>query len=209
MALKYAPVMTMNRLSRLLEPVALAILLVGGLGLVISTFLGAADVVGTQIFGVPVPGATEITESTMVIIVFGALTYTQIRRSHIRVELLYMRVGARGQAAMDVFASLMALLFFSLLLWQAANEALFSIRIEEATFGLVRLPLWPARIMLAAGTALLILQLLLDLAEDLNRLAQGGKALSVRDIIERDIGGIGNIPASSDVADYFGDNEGR
>ncbi|MCY4232030.1 MAG: hypothetical protein OXF26_14375, partial [Alphaproteobacteria bacterium] len=70
-------------------------------------------------------------------------------------------------------------------------------------------PARPARIMLAAGTALLILQLLLDLAGDLNRLAQGGKALSVRDIIERDIGGIENIPASSDVADYFGDNEDR
>ncbi len=201
--------MTMNRLSRLLEPVAFGILLFGGLGLIVSTFLGTADVVGTQMFGVPVPGATEITESTMVLIVFGALTYTQIRRSHIRVELLYMRVGARGQAAMDVFASLMAMLFFSLLLWQATNEALFSIRIDEATFGLVRLPLWPARIVLAAGTALLIVQLLLDLTVDLNRLVKGGEALSVQDIIERDIGGIENIPAAADAADDFGDGEDR
>ncbi len=201
--------MTMNRLSRLLEPVAFGILLFGGLGLIVSTFLGTADVVGTQMFGVPVPGATEITESTMVLIVFGALTYTQIRRSHIRVELLYMRVSARGQAAMDVFASLMAMLFFSLLLWQATNEALFSIQIDEATFGLVRLPLWPARIVLAAGTALLILQLLLDLAVDLNRLVMGGEALSVQDIIERDIGGVENIPTASDATDYFEDGEDR
>lgn len=201
--------MTMNRLTRLLEPVALGILLFGGLGLIISTFLGTADVVGTQMFGVPVPGATEITESTMVLIVFGALTYTQIRRSHIRVELLYMRAGARGQAAMDVFASLMALLFFSLLLWQATNEALFSIKIDEATFGLVRMPLWPARIVLAAGTALLILQLLLDLVVDLDRLVKGGEALSVQEIIERDIGEIGNIPATPDATDYFADEEER
>ena len=47
----------MNRLTHLLEPVALGILLIGGLGLIISTFLGTADVVGTQMFGVPVPGA--------------------------------------------------------------------------------------------------------------------------------------------------------
>lgn len=201
--------MTMDRLSRLLEPVALGILLVGGLGLIVSTFLGTADVVGTQMFGVPVPGATEITESTMVLIVFGALTYTQIRRSHIRVELLYMRAGARGQAAMDVFASLMGILFFSLLLWQATNEALFSIRIDEATFGLVRLPLWPARIVLAAGTALLILQLLLDLAVDLDRLVKGGEALSVQEIIERDIGGLENIPATAAVIDADDEEEDR
>lgn len=199
----------MNRLTHLLEPVALGILLVGGLGLIISTFLGTADVVGTQMFGVPVPGATEITESTMVLIVFGALTYTQIRRSHIRVELLYMRAGARGQAAMDVFASLMAMLFFSLLLWQATNEALFSIKIDEATFGLVRMPLWPARIVLAAGTALLILQLLLDLVADLDRLVEGGEALSVQEIIERDIGVLENIPAPSEAIDPFEDEEDR
>ena len=201
--------MVTGRLRRLLEPVALGVLLVGGLGLVVSTFLGAADVVGTQMFGAPVPGAVEITESTMVLIVFGALAYTQIRRSHIRVELLYMRAGARGQAAMDVFAHLMALLFFSLLLWQAANEALFSIRIDEATFGLVRMPLWPARLVLAAGTALLILQLLLDLAADLGRLARGGAALSVDDIIERDIGGLGSLPAAPEAADTFDDGERR
>ncbi len=201
--------MTMNRLTHLLEPVALGILLVGGLGLIISTFLGTADVVGTQMFGVPVPGATEITESTMVLIVFGALTYTQIRRSHIRVELLYMRAGARGQAAMDVFASLMAVLFFSLLLWQATHEALFSIKIDEATFGLVRMPLWPARIVLAAGTALLILQLLLDLVADLDRLVKGGEALSVQEIIERDIGVLDNIPAPSEAIDAFEDEEDR
>ena len=201
--------MTMNRLTRLLEPVALGILLFGGLGLIISTFLGTADVVGTQMFGVPVPGATEITESTMVLIVFGALTYTQIRRSHIRVELFYMRAGARGQAAMDVFASLMAVLFFSLLLWQATNEALFSIKIDEATFGLVRMPLWPARIVLAAGTALLILQLLLDLIADLDRLVKGGEALSVQEIIERDIGVLENIPAPPEAIDPFEDEEDR
>ena len=198
----------MNRLAHLLEPVALGILLVGGLGLIASTFLGTADVVGTQVFGAPVAGATELTESTMVLIVFGALTYTQIRRSHIRVELLYMRVGARGQAAMDVFASLMALLFFSLLLWQAVNEALFSIGIDEATVGLIRMPLWPARIVLAAGTGLLILQLLLDLVVDFDRLMRGGEALSVEEIIERDLGAIENIPATATAIDT-GDEEDR
>ena len=187
----------MTSLARLLEPVALAILLIGGLGLIASTFLGTADVVGTQLLGTPVPGATELTESTMVLIVFGALAYTQIRRSHIRVELLYVRVGARGQAVMDILANAMGLLFFSLLLWQAVNEARFSIEIDESTFGLVRMPLWPARIVLAAGTGLLILQLLLDMVVDIGRLARGGSAVSVADMINREIGDIDSIAVPS------------
>ena len=176
----------MKRFASIIERIALAVLLLGGLGMIASTLLGTADVVGTQFLKHPVPGALELTESTMVLIVFGALTYAQIRRNHIRVELFYTQVGPRGQAAMDVFAGLMALLFFSLLLWQAFNEAMFSLEINEATFGLVRFPLWPARIVLVAGTALFILQLLIDLLMDAQRLIHGGAAVSFDDMIRRE-----------------------
>ncbi|MEM8973896.1 MAG: TRAP transporter small permease [Pseudomonadota bacterium] len=163
----------MQLIAKIIERLALAILLVGGLGLLMSMFLGVGDVIGTQFLASPLPGAKELTESTMVLIVFGALTYAQIQRSHIRVELLYTRMGPRGRAAMDVIADLAALLFFSLLLWQAINEAIFSVQLNEATVGLIRFPLYPARIILAAGTALLIVRLLIDLIQDLQRVRTG------------------------------------
>lgn len=163
----------MRFLSHLLERIALAVLLVGGLGMLLSMFLGVADVVGTQMFRSPVPGAYEITESTMVLIVFGGLAYAQIRRAHIRVELIYTHMGPRQRAALDVLADVAGLVFFGLLLWQASNEAAYSLQINERTFGLIRFPLYPARIVLAAGTALLILRLVLDLVIDLRRCVTG------------------------------------
>lgn len=138
-----------------------------------STFLGTADVVGTQMLGMPVAGARELTESTMVLIVFGALTYAQIKRSHIRVEIVYLAVGARAKAAMDVLASICALIFFGLLLWQGYDEAVFSTRIGEATVGIIRFPLYPARWILVAGTALMLLRLALDLVLDIDRFIKG------------------------------------
>ncbi|GHD62268.1 hypothetical protein GCM10017083_50860 [Thalassobaculum fulvum] len=163
----------MQLISKILERLALAVLLVGGIGMLISMFLGTADVIGTQVLSQPVPGAREITESTMVLIVFGALTYGQIRRSHIRVELLYTRLPPRGRAALDILADLCGLLFFGLLLWQAINEAEFSMQIGEATDGLIRFPLYPARIILATGTALLLVRLVLDVVVDLGHLIAG------------------------------------
>jgi len=160
-------------LSYLLERVALAVLLIGGLGMLMSMFLGVADVVGTQVLHSPVPGAYEITESTMTLIVFGALAYAQIRRSHIRVELIYTHTAPRVQAALDVLADLAGLVFFGLLLWQAVNEAEYSYQINERTVGLIRFPLYPARMVLAAGTGLMILRLLLDLTIDLRRCFTG------------------------------------
>lgn len=160
-------------LSGILRRLAIFVLLVGGIGTMAAMLLGTIEVVGTQILHTPVPGALELTESTMVLIVFGALAYAQIRRTHIRVELLYTNMGPRVQAVMDVFADICALVFFSLLLWQAYHEAAYSLQIGEATVGLIRFPLFPARIILAFGTFLLILQLLLDLIADTKRIMDG------------------------------------
>jgi TRAP-type C4-dicarboxylate transport system permease small subunit len=160
-------------LAHLLERLALAVLLVGGVGMLMSMFLGVADIVGTQFLHVPVPGPFEITESTMVLIVFGALAYAQIRRAHIRVELIYTHVGPRVQGLMDVIADVAALVFFGLMLWQATMEAEYSYQINEATVGLIRFPLYPARIILAAGTGLLVLRLVLDLIIDVRRTFTG------------------------------------
>ena len=177
----------MKIIRKILEPTALIVLLVGGFGMLASTFLGTADVIGTQVFGQPVHGALELTESTMVVIVFGALTYAQIRRNHIRVELFYTRVGPRAQGLMDVFSDLMALVFFGLLFWQASFEAMFSWSIDESTFGLIRIPLWPARFILAGGTALLIIQLLYDLVIDVQKVLSGGVHVTANDVLMREI----------------------
>ena len=148
-------------------------LLIGGAGVLLAMFLGFGDVVGTQFFGQPIHGAKEITESTMVLVVFGALTYAQIRNSHIRVEIIYTRVGPRAKAIMDVASGVAALVFFGMMIWQCIGEAMISTRIGEVTDGLIRFPLYPARWILVVGAGLLIAQLLLDLIRDIQRV--GGK----------------------------------
>ena len=163
----------MQWLNNQVQRLALLLLLLGAIGMIISMFLGVADVVGTKFFDLPVPGALEVTESTMVLIVFGALAYTQSRRGHIRVELLYNHVGPRGKSFMEATTHLLAFTYFALLAWQGWHEFLYSWEIREATMGSVRFPLYPARCLLFIGTALLLLQLVLDLIVDLGRWWRG------------------------------------
>jgi len=166
----------MSSLSRLIEKLAWYTVLVGGFGLMMSMCLGVADVIGTNI-GYPVPGAYELTESTMVLVVFGGLTYAQIKHKHIRVELVYLRMRSRVQSVMDIIADCAALIFFSLMIWQGWNEALYSWSINEATSGLIRFPLYPARFVLVFGIALFLVQMVIDLLDDIQRLitGQGGR----------------------------------
>jgi TRAP-type C4-dicarboxylate transport system permease small subunit len=165
-----------NALRTVIERLALVSVIIGGAGLLIAMVLGVADVIGSY-FNHPVAGAYEFTESTMVLVVFGGLTYAQIKRKHIRVELLYTHVAPRVQSGMDIVAGLAAIAFILLLLWQGLNEAQYSWEIDEATSGLIRFPLYPARFALIFGASLFFLQLVTDLVEDIQRFAQnrGGR----------------------------------
>ena len=169
----------MQRLRSAIQKLALVLLLLGALGMIVSMLIGFADVVGTKFFGMPVPGTLEITESTMVLIVFGALAYTQIKRGHIRVEIFYNYGGPRARALMDAITHAVAFAYFGLLCWQGVGEALYSWEIGEATMGTVRFPLFPARFLLAAGAFLLLVQLALDVMDDLGRMVRGDEAAAV------------------------------
>ena len=74
---------------------------------------------------------------------------------------------------MDVVTDVAAIIFFSLIAWQGLLEAQYSMKIGEATSGLIRFPLWPARFTLVAGASLIILRLVLDLIIDCGRVRSG------------------------------------
>jgi len=163
----------MRGAAEILRRLAIGLVLLGSLGMMLSMLICAADVVGTNFFDWPVPGTLEITESTMVLIVFGALAFTQEKRGHIRVEILHGFMSARGKSAADLFTHLLALLFFVLLGWYSWGELTYSWEIQEATMGTIRFPLYPARTLLTAGAVLLVLQLLLDVIGDFGRTWRG------------------------------------
>jgi len=159
--------------SAWLSRLALGLLLLGTVGMISSMLVGVADVVGTEFFGSPVLGTLEFTESTMVLIVFGALAYAQERRAHIRVELLYGHAGARGKSLMEAVTHIVAFIFFALVAWQGLGELLYSWEMKEATMGSVRFPLYPARFFLLLGAVLLLLRLAIDIVQDIGRLQRG------------------------------------
>ena len=163
----------MQAFSAWLGRLALWLLLLGTVGLIAAMLVGVADVVGTEFFGRPVLGTLEFTESTMVLVVFGALAFAQERRAHIRVELLYSHVGPRGKSFMEAVTHIVAFLFFALMGWQGYVELLYSWEIMESTMGSVRFPLYPARTLLLFGVLLLLLRLAIDIVQDIGRLRRG------------------------------------
>lgn len=152
---------------------AVFMVLLGSIGMLASMAICVADVIGTNVLDWPVPGTLEFTESTMVLIVFGALAFTQEKRGHIRVELLAQLFSPRMQSFLDMLTHSIALVFFALLAWYSFGELSYSWEIGEATMGTIRFPLYPARVLLSFGAVLLLLQLALDVVADFGRMRRG------------------------------------
>jgi len=86
--------------------------------------------------------------------------YAHLHKSHIRVDVFFSRLSARGQAIAD---SILALIFFFPLIGLMTERAIFWAW-RAYTRGLVMMesywyaPQWPYRIVLAIGICLLLLQ---------------------------------------------------
>ena len=133
-----------ERLTRWLHHLSGALLI----GLMVLTVV---NIVGRWLFDTPLPGAVELTEIGMVAIVFMGLAYAQVRGDHIRVDLLYERLGARGRRVLDLFATLVSFATVVAMTWRLWVYA-GQLEVSGRTTSVLRIPLsWVAWIAVAGG----------------------------------------------------------
>jgi TRAP-type transport system small permease protein len=133
-----------ERLTRWLHHLSGALLV----GLMVLTVV---NIVGRWLFDTPLPGAVELTEIGMVAIVFLGLAYAQVRGDHIRVDLLYEQLGARGRKVLNLFAALVSFATVAFMTWRLGVYA-GQLGASGRTTSALRIPLfWVAWIAVAGG----------------------------------------------------------
>lgn len=120
------------------------------------------DVSGRYLFNSPISGSLEFARSMLVIVVSFTLGYAQLRKQHIRAEILPHHLSPRLSMVVEGFALILALGFSGLVTYGTFMVAYKSIVQIEYESGLINFPLWPARIALAIGCLALTLQYLVD-----------------------------------------------
>lgn len=146
--------------------------LISGIGVFVMMLVGAGDVIATQAFNAPIPGAFEMTETMMVACIFFGLAMAQERRQHIRVELVTQTLSPTSQRALDAVADLTSCVFFVFIAWYGVAAAIESVQILEFTAGILKFPVWPSKLALALGSALMVAQCLADAASSLRRIGK-------------------------------------
>ena len=120
--------------------------------------IGTADSLGTQLFGLPVASALELSQAGLVIVVFMGLAYAQRRRGHVTVDIFTQHLRGTAHAAFTALALIAAMAFFGFLAWRTGVAALESYQIDERSWGLTRFPIWPSKIALTVGCVVALLE---------------------------------------------------
>jgi TRAP-type C4-dicarboxylate transport system permease small subunit len=149
--------------GRLINWLTSAFIFVAAILLAVMAVVGTADVLALNLFGRPVPAATEFASAMLPIAVMLAMAYAQRERAHITVDLFsQMFPPALGRVTLTL-SLLIGVIVFSLLSWGAWELAFDSMAINERAVAAVRFPVWPVKLAFAFGASVCTLQLLREL----------------------------------------------
>jgi len=135
-----------------------ALLVVAGVIIFLLGFLVVGDVVGRAVFNSPVKGTPELVSMSIVIICFLLAAYSVHSGSMIQADILVSAFGNRGRAFAHILSATLGILFFGLIVWGSFDptaHAWFDGEYEGE--GALRVPVWPARVIILLGSALVVL----------------------------------------------------
>lgn len=122
--------------------------------------LTIADVFLRKVFSQSILGTVEVTEFMMVLLVFFAVTQTEVLNGHVKVDLVMSRFGERTQALVDTITQLVCFLLFGLFTWSTLVYA-EKMRASGEVSQDLWLPVYPFIYVVALGCALLAFSLLI------------------------------------------------
>ena len=97
--------------------------LAAALLLIVMMLVTFVDVIGRYLFNAPLPGAFELTEVLLALVIFVGLPIVTARREHVTVDLFTSRLPHRLRAVLARAASLVTAVMLVLFTWRLGVSA--------------------------------------------------------------------------------------
>jgi len=157
-----------NGFEKFIHPLSNLLLIIATCTLLAMMFLTATDVALRYIFNSPIPGALEIVEYMMGILIPFALVYTARQRAHIGVDLIIEHLSERVRKKISAVTVFMTFVLFVLITWQGYYYIIEHYD-SKLTSAVLYIPVWPFIILFTIGMAALTLILLAEFLKSLSK----------------------------------------
>lgn len=155
--------------QRMVHALSRIMAVVAALCLAAMMLLTVTDVVGRYFFKTPVPGAWELISLLLVCAGTWGLAHCQVQKAHICVTVLLQGFSSRLKAFIISLAYLMAIVAFSALTWRAVQLSRKFFVEPGHTTDILHIPLFPFLLVMATGTGVMVLVLLIDLTQTIGK----------------------------------------
>lgn len=152
-----------QRLFRLEAALALA----GGLAVFSLMLLAVVSVGGRNFFNAPLPGYVDWIEQMMPLIAFIGVAYCQRLGGHIRMDIFISHLHGRSLWLFELVGTILMLILVILMIWGSwahfERSFDFAAPLWSRDSSLdIRLPLWPAKLLVPVAFGVLAARLLLQ-----------------------------------------------
>jgi len=144
---------------------------VSKMSLFVMMILISLDTAGRYFFNSPFHGTLEVTEMYLMgAVVFLGMSYTLRNGGHISINLVARRFNRRVRVYLDFIFNTLSLLLFGIIAYRSAAVTFHAFINNEVTMGIVEWPVSLSWLLVALGTVLLTLRLLIMIIGNLGEL---------------------------------------
>lgn len=134
-----------------------------GLCVILIMAFVCAEVFARYGFGSTIGGSIEAGELLLAFMVFSGIAYGQQIGAHVSTDIVTSRLPTPVALALKLVGLTLVIAVSIWVCVATLGAALTSYEVGEATFGVAAFPVWPARMFVSIGFALLAIELLLTL----------------------------------------------
>ncbi len=131
---------------------------IAGFIVLVLALMTVADITARLFLSSSIPGAVEISEVLLVVCVFFAFGAAQASGAHVATSVLTERLTKRGRLILIRIAAAIVCVLLIAMIVATIDEAIQSTIRGDYRFGLVHVPLWPAKVAVASGMVVYLLE---------------------------------------------------
>lgn len=138
--------------------------LVCGVGVLFFLVFTTSEVAARYFFVSPIPGHVELMELMAAGVLLVAVSYSEMRKVHVRVDVFLIRLKGRLYHRFEALFSALALMPIALFAVYGFKQTFITLEVGRIT-GILHLPQWPFMMLASIGFSVLLIRLIIHLIQ--------------------------------------------